>query len=65
MSISHLYARVLRTAHLRARDMLRREACRLRRHERLGCVPPDGPPDPETIVLLERERAAYLDVRSR
>jgi RNA polymerase sigma factor (sigma-70 family) len=65
MSISRLYARVLRTAHLRARDMLRREAHRLRRHEQFGSPPPEAPPDPETIVSLARECAAYVEALGR
>jgi RNA polymerase sigma-70 factor, ECF subfamily len=59
LSIREVYARVLRTAHLRARDAVRREKRRLRREERFRSVSPEGPADPERAVLRKRERAAY------
>jgi RNA polymerase sigma-70 factor (ECF subfamily) len=61
LPVRELYARVLRTAHLRARDAVRREKRRLQREERFRSVPPESPVDPERKVLLERERTAYLE----
>jgi RNA polymerase sigma-70 factor (ECF subfamily) len=59
LSMREIYARVLRTAHLRARDAVRREKRRLQREERFHFVPPEGPIDPEKTILRKRERAAY------
>jgi len=61
LPVRELYTHVLRTAHLRARDALRREKRRKQREERFRSVPPEAPLDPERKVLLERERTAYLE----
>lgn len=60
LSVCELYARVLRTAHLRAKDAVRREKRRLQREARFHSVPPEAPLDPERKILLERERTEYL-----
>jgi RNA polymerase sigma factor (sigma-70 family) len=60
LPVCELYAHVLRTAHLRARDAVRREKRRLQREARFHSVPPEAPLDPERKILLERERTEYL-----
>ena len=61
LPVAELYARVLRTAHLRAIDAVRREKRRAQREKGFHSVPPEGPIDPEEKILLERERTTYLE----
>ncbi len=64
-SVRQLYAHVLHAARLRARDVRRSEARRLRREQRFGSVPPEAPLDPEGALIHQRERAAYIDLLGR
>ena len=64
LSLRDLYAHVLRTAHLRARDARRREKRRLQGEERFRSQPPEAI-DPEKKVLVARARTAYLETLRR
>jgi RNA polymerase sigma-70 factor (ECF subfamily) len=65
LSMRELYACVLRTAYLRARDAARRERRRLKREEILRFVPPDAPVDPERRILLAHESAEHRQALGR
>jgi len=65
LTIYQIYARVLRTAYLRARDAVRREKRRLRSEHLLGAIAPEAPIDPESEVLRERERNTYWQALHR